>query len=126
MAAPPVYEVSGTVSDKISGKVLENAKIYLVRNGEILIETSSNKDGSFVLKIAEDDLEKGNIKVQVRKAGYRTEVINTAPGLNSQLTIQMVRSKTVPIMVPKKSPTGQYIIVHTQPKTIQKSKAIWV
>jgi len=115
MAEPTEFEVSGTISDKISGKNLVDAKVFLVRNGEILLETTTNKDGSFVLKIAEADLEKGAIKVQVRKTGYRTKMINTAPGINNKLSIQMVRTKTVPIMIPKKSPTGQYIIVGTHP-----------
>ncbi len=126
VADPPVFEVSGTISDKISGKTIANAKVFLVRNGEVLLETTTNKEGSFVLKFAEDDLDKGSIKVQVRKMGYRTEIVNTAPGLNHQMSILLTRAKSVPIMVPKKSPTGQYIIVKAEQKIGQKQKAIWI
>ncbi|MCT4623785.1 MAG: carboxypeptidase-like regulatory domain-containing protein [Schleiferiaceae bacterium] len=115
-ADSPVFEFSGTISDKKSGKMIENAKVQLERNGEVIIETNTKKDGSFMIRLPEEDIEKGTLKVRVRKRGYRTEEINAIPNVKNRLNIQLEKVKAIPIMVPKKSPTGQYIIV-SRPNT---------
>ena len=113
-AEDPSFEFSGTISDKKSGKSIADAKVQLERNGEVIIETSTKKDGSFTIRIPEEDMDKGaQLKVRVRKMGYRTEEINAIPNVKNTLNIQLEKLKAVPIMVPKKSPTGQYIIVST-------------
>lgn len=112
-ADSPLYEVTGVISDKKSGKNIQEAKVQLERNGEIIIETKTKADGTFVIHVPEDDMELGKIKVRVLKRGYKSQIFNAIPGTDNNLNVQLEKLKTVPIMVPKKSPTGQYIIVQS-------------
>lgn len=111
VADVPVFEVSGKISDKLSGKYIKEARIYLERDGEIVSETYSRGDGTFFIKIPEGDMGKGNIKVKVRKPGYRTEILLAIPDSKNTFEVQLERTKAVPIMTPKRSSTGKYIIV---------------
>ena len=111
----PSYEVRGVVSDKTSGAMLEEAHVYLEKNGEVILETISKKDGSFTLKVSADPLSMENIQLRVKKRGYKTEMVFTLPG-SDQVQVQLEPSKSIPIMIPKKSPTGQYIIVYNKTK----------
>ena len=109
----PGYEVKGIVSDKKSGEMLPEAHIYLEQDGEVLYETVTKKDGSFSMKVTLDPMNIENIQIRVKKIGYKTEMISTLPG-SDQVQVQLEPSRTIPIMIPKKSPTGQYIIVQNQ------------
>lgn len=99
------------ISDRKTGKNIHEAKIQLERDGEIIIETKTKADGSFVIRVPESDMALGTIKVRVLKRGYKSQIFSAIPGTNNNLNVQLEKLKTVPMMVPKKSPTGQYIIV---------------
>ena len=113
-AENPVYEFHGKVSDKKTGKSIGDAKIQLERNGEIIVEISTNVDGSFIIKIPQDEMKLEALKIRVKKRGYRTQEMNTIPTLKNSFEIHLERNKAIPIMVPKKSSTGQYIIVQNK------------
>lgn len=110
-ADSPVYEVSGVISDRKTGKNIHEAKVQLERDGEIIIETKTKADGSFVIRVPESDMALGSIKVRVLKRGYKSQTFIAVTGATNALNVQLEKLKTVPMMVPKKSPTGQYIIV---------------
>lgn len=115
-ADSPIYEVSGVISDRKTGKNIQEVKVQLERNGEVIIETKTKADGTFVIRIPENDMALGSIKVRVLKRGYKSQIFNTIPGTTNTLDVQLEKLKAIPIMVPKKSPTGQYIIVqNSQP-----------
>jgi hypothetical protein len=105
------YEVSGVISDRKTGKNIYEVKVQLERNGEIIIETKTKEDGTFVIRAPESDMAHGKIEVRVLKRGYKPQILSAIPGTKNNLNVQLEKLKAVPIMVPKKSPTGQYIIV---------------
>lgn len=112
-AEPLVYEVSGVISDKKTGENIKQAQIQIERNGEIIQQTTTKADGTFVLRLSEtNNTMPDKIKVRVLKRGYKSQTFNTIPGSDAHLHVQLEKLKAIPIMVPKKSSTGQYIIVH--------------
>ena len=106
-----VFRVSGVISDRKTGKNIHEAKVQLERDGEIITETRTKADGSFFIRVPETDMSPGSLKVHVLKRGYKPQSFSAVQGATNALDVQLEKFKTVPIMVPKKSPTGQYIIV---------------
>jgi hypothetical protein len=124
LADSPIYEVSGVISDRKTGKNIQEVKVQLERDGEVIIETKTKADGTFVIRIPENDMALGSIKVRVLKRGYKSQIFNTIPGTTNTLDVQLEKLKAIPIMVPKKSPTGQYIIVqNSQPAQVSISNS---
>ncbi len=100
------------ISDRKAGKNIQEAKVQLERDEEIIIETKTKADGTFVIHAPENDIVGGGtIKERVLKRGQNPQIFNAVPGTNSSLDGQHEKLKTVPVMVPKKSPNGQYIMV---------------
>lgn len=109
---PSGYEIRGIVTDLESGKVLTNANVYLEVDGEILLQMKTKNDGSFSFKLSIEELKAEGVKVRIEKRGYHSENRLAIPGSDLDLNIQLkAKPRQVPIMVPRTSPTGQYIIV---------------
>lgn len=91
---------SGSISE-ITGKSIEGAIISIERNGQVIQSTQSHEDGSFSITIEGPLVRMDQVKVTIKKKGFKTEIALPLNGKNQNMNIILERlTEPIPLLNP--------------------------
>ncbi len=96
------FSLTGIIFDE-SGESISGAEISIEQNGEVIHSTQSNKEGLFKLTLDPTVIKADQIKIKVKKSGFRSEEL--VPASCNQAPLQL-HLKKAPTTIPVIRPVG--------------------
>jgi hypothetical protein len=96
--------IKGTITDQVSGKVIQGAVITIEKNGQLIQSVQSNESGGFTIRYEGNVSQLDVLKVKIYKPGYLSKRVKTLSKIENEVKVELEKKpKFQPFLFPNQA-----------------------